>query len=498
LTVSAARECEWSASAEGQWLAIKAGANGQGDGAVDFTAVANPDPAVRRGAIVLNDARIEVMQAAGECSYGLSDGSASFTQAGGSGQFEVRASSALCAWTAQSDAAWAVVRSGGSSKGTATVQFDVAPMTGQPRSATITAAGQRFTITQQTASCTFSVAPLAHTAPAAGGALTVTVTTAPTCAWAASSAAPWVSLSSPASVTGSGAATFTIAATSSARAASVVVAGQTVAISQAGGSQPAPTPPPPACSYALSAPGATLPPEGGAGSVGVNTAAGCPWTASSNVGWLTITAGPSGSGPGNVGFAASAQSGGSRSGTLSIAGQTFTVTQAAGCTFTISPEQQNIDADGGTRTINVNAPRDCPWTTASNAPWISIRENGDSGSGQVHVTVAGNPGPARTGTATIAGRLLTVNQAAPVCSYRVSPLDLKVNEDARVAKIEVRTAEGCSWTAVSNVDWIRVAFNQSGTGDGDVFIGIGPNDGKNRTGTLTIAGETVTVNQKDK
>src|SRR5215218_7885136 len=80
LTVSAARECAWSAAAEGQWLSIKTGGNGQGDGSVEFAAVANPDPAVRRGAIVLNDARVEVMQAAGECTYLLSEVAASFSQ----------------------------------------------------------------------------------------------------------------------------------------------------------------------------------------------------------------------------------------------------------------------------------------------------------------------------------------------------------------------------------------------------------------------------------
>ena len=105
LAVTAARECVWSASAEGQWLTIKTGATGQGDGAIEFNAAANPDPVVRRGAIVLNEQRVEVSQAAGECAYSLSEASGSFPQAGGAGQFEVRASSGLCSWTAQSDAA---------------------------------------------------------------------------------------------------------------------------------------------------------------------------------------------------------------------------------------------------------------------------------------------------------------------------------------------------------------------------------------------------------
>jgi hypothetical protein len=73
LAVTAARECQWSATADGQWLSIKSGASGQGDGAIEFNAAANPDPAVRRGAIVLNEQRVEVTQAAGECRYSLSE-----------------------------------------------------------------------------------------------------------------------------------------------------------------------------------------------------------------------------------------------------------------------------------------------------------------------------------------------------------------------------------------------------------------------------------------
>ena len=206
LAVSAARECTWSASAEGQWLTIKSGTNGQGDGAIEYSAAANPDPAVRRGAIVLNEQRVEVMQAAGECAYSLSEGAGNFPQAGGSGQFEVRASSGLCSWTAQADADWVSVRAGSTGKGTTMVQFDVSATTGQARTATVTAAGLRYTISQSAApvaGCTYLVSPGAFTAAAGGDTLTVTVTTTASCAWTAASGASWISLTSAASRNGS-------------------------------------------------------------------------------------------------------------------------------------------------------------------------------------------------------------------------------------------------------------------------------------------------------
>src|SRR5215218_2894143 len=44
VTIAAARDCTWTASAEGQWLSLRSTNNGQGDGSIEFAASANPDP----------------------------------------------------------------------------------------------------------------------------------------------------------------------------------------------------------------------------------------------------------------------------------------------------------------------------------------------------------------------------------------------------------------------------------------------------------------------
>jgi hypothetical protein len=494
--VTAARECTWSAAAEGQWLTIKAGANGQGDGSVEFSAAANPDPAIRRGAIVLNEQRIEVTQAAGECVYSLSEGAGSFPQAGGSGQFEVRASSGLCTWTAQSDASWVSLRTGSNGKGTTTVQFEVAASTGQMRTATVTAAGLSYTITQSatTAGCTYSVSPGSFNAAAGGDTLSVRLTTGPSCAWTAASSASWISLTSAASGTGPGTATFSIAGSAAARNGSVVVGGQTVAVSQGGAA------PPPSCTVNISPDSASIPGAGGAGKVTVSGGGGCAWNASSNVPWITVTGGASGSGGGEVSYLVAATTA-ARSGTLTIAGRTFTVNQQAPaltCTFSISPEAQNVGGEESSLTVNVITLASCQWSASSGAPWIKVRDEGGSGPGQVRITVDANKGQPRSGTATIAGRTFTINQAAPACSYKVSPLDVKAEQDGRLVRVEVKADSSCSWTAASNVPWIRV-LNASGTGDEDVWLFISANDeGRERDGTVTIAGQTVDVHQKKK
>jgi serine protease len=61
----------------------------------------------------------------------------------------------------------------------------------------------------------------------------------------------------------------------------------------------------------------------------VTASAGCSWTAASNSGFIAVTAGASGTGSGTVTYNVGANGATTaRTGTLTIAGQTFTVTQA--------------------------------------------------------------------------------------------------------------------------------------------------------------------------
>ena len=78
--------------------------------------------------------------------------------------------------------------------------------------------------------------------------------------------------------------------------------------------------------------------DAGTGSVTVTMPSGVAWTAESNAGWIHVTSGSSGTGSGSVGYAVDANTGGARTGTVTIAGQTFTVNQAAaaGSTVTVS------------------------------------------------------------------------------------------------------------------------------------------------------------------
>jgi len=81
------------------------------------------------------------------------------------------------------------------------------------------------------------------------------------------------------------------------------------------------------CVSALNPSSTTVPVAGVTGTIPVTATTGCAWTAVSNVAWITITSGTSGSGNGAVAYTVVSDTGSERVGTITIAGQTFTVTQ---------------------------------------------------------------------------------------------------------------------------------------------------------------------------
>jgi hypothetical protein len=201
-------------------------------------------------------------------------------------------------------------------------------------------------------------------------------------------------------------------------------------------------------------------------------------------------------GSGSVSFTVGPASAPSRSATVMVADQPVTISQSASCTYTIAPEQRSVDAAGATFDVAVSAPAGCSWTAASQAPWITVR---DSGAGAAQVTVAANTGDARTGTVSIAGRTLTVTQAAApraACAYSVRPRSVKVGSRGGLLQLDVQTSRECAWTAAPDVPWIRVVSGGSGSGDGAVTLLIARNDGSKREGRVTIGTEAVTVEQK--
>jgi hypothetical protein len=195
-----------------------------------------------------------------------------------------------------------------------------------------------------------------------------------------------------------------------------------------------------------------------------------------------------------VQFSIAANSGPARDTSLSIGGRTVPVTQASGCTYSISPNGQDVGGGGGTGSASVATGAACPWTASTNAEWISVGVPSGTGPGQVSFTAAPNPGPARSGTFTLAGHLFTVNQASP-CVWALVPPSHVYGPDGGNGAILVIVSGPCTWTAVSNAGWITLTSGASGAGGGLVQFVVAPNPGAARSGTMTIAGQSYDVTQ---
>ena len=138
----------------------------------------------------------------------------------------------------------------------------------------------------------------------------------------------------------------------------------------------------------------------------------------------------------------------------------------------------------------------CTWTAVSMDPRITVTSASGHGIGQVNYTVAANTtGVSRTGTMVVAGTTVTFTQAANSCTYSVTPTSVSVAAIGGPSALSVTSGTSCSWTAVSNIPWVTITGGASGSGIGGVNYTVATNTGAARTGTLTVAGHTITFSQ---
>jgi hypothetical protein len=427
----------------------------------------------------------------GPCTFELAPSSVELTLAGGAGTFAV-STAAGCPWHAVSGAEWVSVTAGAAGVGNGTVAYEVAINEGEARSAAITVGGAAFTVTQGAATCSYELSAAGTAVAAAGGTGSVEVTASlASCAWAASADVEWITVTAGAGGTGSGTVEFAVAANpGGARTGTISIAGLVFTVEQ----ESAP------CTFELSAPGIEMPAAGGEASVGVATnLPQCEWTAVANDAWITVTAGASGTGGGTVAFTVAANAGEARAGTLTIAGLTYTVQQAAApCSFQLGAASFVAAAVGGETDVEVTANlASCAWTAVANDPWIGVAGGSEgTGNGAVHLVIAANLGEARTGTATIAGIVFTVEQAAAPCAYLPDATGARYPAAGGSGSVTITTNRPtCAWTAVSNAAWITVTGGASTTGTGTATYSVAANSGDARIGTITVAEHTFTVEQ---
>lgn len=433
-------------------------------------------------------------RAAGQCTYEVMPPTASVGVAGMTQFTPVTVTTqGGCMWTAQTSDTWIELLNAGPYTGPLPAQFlyFVGPNPGPARVGIVNIGSSAFTITQA-GSCSYLLAPDSATIPALGGSgYSFQIETPSGCAWTAAPSADswWITVTGGSSGSGPGTVTFSVQTNSgAARSGTIAVAGRVFTVNQAAAS----------CSYSLDPTSASIGVGGASQQMfAVQTVEGCAWSAVSTAAWIFVTGGSTGNGPGSVFYFVEPNTGAARSGTITAGGQTFTVNQAGTCAYLLEPSSADVSNSGASGLqFAVVTGQGCPWTVTSNETWIPITGgfSGD-GPGVVTFSVAANPGPSRTGTITAGGQTFTVHQGGS-CTYTLEPASMSVPAGGGTGlTFAVITADGCAWTAVSNVNWIVVTLGSSGTGTGAVVFNVAASTGAARTGTITAGGQTFTVTQ---
>ncbi|NWF57640.1 MAG: BACON domain-containing protein [Syntrophaceae bacterium] len=530
------------------------------------------------GYVKIHQVKVEILgiiKTAPPCTYEVPE-AVSFSHEAESEIIRIAYQPTVCApmnWSVTNPNPWMTVRdtirrqSGGQFRIATTANPGSAPRTG-----TITVAGKPIRVTQEgTTGCEFQVSPEKLVFSKDGGSQVLTVSLPSGCmgkSWSASAAQKWITVQDLTRAAGGGAVKITVPANgdSSPRFGMVMVAGKRREIIQHG-TRPCIYFTEPAIlyvdsqagSYGVSVkgknqPGATVGPQTCNPFLAFHPVSDAPWLSaipSRNPGlqqYLSV-------------IVAENQGPAMRTGMIytSPTGHALEVKQlAAGksllrCDFQV-PAILNLPAGERTETLTVTpTPAGCTdpdaWQAESHDPWIEIQFAGrNTNPGTLTIHVASNaawyekdkrgPGPPqkgrrhetnpRTGSLTIAGQTVVVNQAgslsappaeappkdqaqarppspatASPCSYQVQP-ELNVGRTKQTITLQVTPVpSGCTqtapWEVSSSASWIQVGKVDRDSRPATVTLTIQANNGgRERRGILEIAGKKVSVTQSAK
>jgi hypothetical protein len=164
------------------------------------------------------------------------------------------------------------------------------------------------------------------------------------------------------------------------------------------------------------------------------------------------------------------------------------------CSFSLPSSSQSFPIAGGLSSFIVSTAPGCGWNVNSSGDWITSLTGAAQGPGRVNFLVSANAETARTGTIAVGGLTYNVTQAGFTCTYTLGTSFASPSNSGGQVSVSVGAPVGCPWTAASNASWIDVLSGASGSGGGTVLLSVGAVTVA-RSGTVTIAGQTFTVNQ---
>jgi DNA-binding beta-propeller fold protein YncE len=162
----------------------------------------------------------------------------------------------------------------------------------------------------------------------------------------------------------------------------------------------------------------------------------------------------------------------------------------------MDPTARLETADAGNGALPVVLPATenlfVPFAPSSDSSWLTIT---GVANGVVSFSFTANFGSSRTAHLTLLGQIIDVTQGG--LTYSLGTTALLVGPSAGSNSVVLGVAPKIvAWTATANAAWLHLgSANQSGTGSTNVVFSFDANSGATRSGTLTIAGQTLTVTQ---
>jgi uncharacterized protein (TIGR02145 family) len=256
------------------------------------------------------------------------------------------------------------------------------------------------------------------------------------------------------------------------------------------------------CAYSIFPTSGSFSADGESKSISVTpSSSNCTWTTSESLSWVSLSL-TSGTGSGSVTISVDPNTGDARSGSVTIAGETYEISQepeSTPCTYSISSSSNTFASSGGTITVFINASSSsCEWTASDSLDWVSLSPTSGIGNGTVTITVDANTDSARTGVVTLASLTYSINQEefAP-CTYRISPSSGSFSSGGGTSTVSVTASSpSCEWTASESLDWVSLSPT-SGAGSGSVTVSVDPNTEDARSSSISIAGETYEFSQDE-
>ncbi len=485
-------DCSFPVSSNRSWIPVGASSV---DGGRTVRITVDPNPGGQRsGAVTIGDASVQITQA-DDCTAAGSTASLSFGKAAGSKDATAGGSSA-CTFAVSADRAWIAV-SASSVAGGGTVSVSVEANSGPARSGTVTIGDASVAITQadgcsaagSTASLSFGNGSSKKSATAGGSSA---------CTFAVSADRTWITVGA-SSVAGGGTVRVLVTANSGAeRTGAVTIGTSRVAVTQRAAACPAaPGVNPAAVTFGADGAGAGGVAVGGSGHCGYDVE-----VSSGAAAWLNVDV-TRVSGGETVTLSATVNTGGERTGAVTVGTRRVAVTQrAAACPAApdVNPAAVTFGADGtGAGGVAVGGSDHCGYdveVSSGAAAWLNVDVTRASGGDTVTLSATANSGAERRGTVTIGAASVQITQAngCPASPGGV-PVRLDYGSGAASRAVTLTEDAGCPYAVTKDADWITIE-PASAAGNGTVTVTVAEHTGTAaRTGTVTIGLQLVSVTQ---